>query len=971
MIWENGIADYMNAYNVYWGGGTWRNGNWNGSPFTAENLSLSQSIVSQGFTTDILTNIALFRESIQDPEYQNIFINNAFTASVVGAGELLSDPELESEFTSMTFSGLSDMWTWNSDYQRWSLSGGIWVLSGSKGSGDGCFEAFSPTSNDFNQANQLSQKLYAQIGINKDIFTSSTSQYDVSITYLGYYGLTSSNPTQPPEIVFDIGIGWNGIDNSNGGNKYTITEQIPNVLPANTAPVKYRGQTSIKTANYTFTPTSISSVGDSKRLYVQKLATSDASTTLHILKVSIVERMVQYDDQYNNLTYSIFGVTPSYSDTLQMPLIEFIGGNSNIGSQISVQFGNGLFESGSFSSVWENGVWNEGLRYDKNVIYFDDMRFFSGTTKPISYQGGVSNKGSNEKSFSQNTTFNTTYNENIIYYKSSTWIITIQKTIGIISFEDGFQIDQTNMDLSNSFVVGDKVSIGNIIGIDINGNRRLIKDYLTVVSINSDYISLEININFPLRKIEKDSSNHLIYVSKNVWLNGAFLNGLFRGIWNNGLFKGYPYITRMVDSQWIDGRFDGGRFRGITSSTIDQTGETLVYNSGLIQNFIFKDNDTVSDPYSHSYNSWVDVNYYTYSTVTIGKNNISYDEGGLFGTVSIGEYTQTNLYSFPTLDVLSSLSQIRNNFDGNSMKYSLGEKYKEYVNYFSDISSFENYYNSDTSQGTNYLTSDGFTWSQGPAFSNKKIFSNGPATASLLSNSDVDNESMLEIFFTTALATSVPFFGTYEVSNTIIKIDNTKSQELPRQRYSYVSFDFESYYQDGIFGSTSNPSSGYMHLNSDAGIENIANVYYLDLFTRRVSVKEYFYNKRNLNLIVANLFGVTPSSISLSNLKLVESDMVPFFQLATESRINQSIASPWQSVSPFINYSDANFSLIDNIVLSETIFTTVTNDITIGAGGVYSGSDVVFSDSVSDQSISPLGGDGGEAVSGDSPGRSF
>jgi hypothetical protein len=33
MIWKDGIANYMNAYNVFWEDGIWRNGNWHGSAF--------------------------------------------------------------------------------------------------------------------------------------------------------------------------------------------------------------------------------------------------------------------------------------------------------------------------------------------------------------------------------------------------------------------------------------------------------------------------------------------------------------------------------------------------------------------------------------------------------------------------------------------------------------------------------------------------------------------------------------------------------------------------------------------------------------------------------------------------------------------------------------------------------------------------------------------------------------------------
>lgn len=33
MVWKNGVTNYMNAYNIMWEDGTWRNGNWNGSYF--------------------------------------------------------------------------------------------------------------------------------------------------------------------------------------------------------------------------------------------------------------------------------------------------------------------------------------------------------------------------------------------------------------------------------------------------------------------------------------------------------------------------------------------------------------------------------------------------------------------------------------------------------------------------------------------------------------------------------------------------------------------------------------------------------------------------------------------------------------------------------------------------------------------------------------------------------------------------
>ena len=37
MVWKSGVSEYMNAWNVFWEGGTWRNGNWNGSFIDVEN----------------------------------------------------------------------------------------------------------------------------------------------------------------------------------------------------------------------------------------------------------------------------------------------------------------------------------------------------------------------------------------------------------------------------------------------------------------------------------------------------------------------------------------------------------------------------------------------------------------------------------------------------------------------------------------------------------------------------------------------------------------------------------------------------------------------------------------------------------------------------------------------------------------------------------------------------------------------
>jgi hypothetical protein len=229
-----------------------------------------------------------------------------------------------------------------------------------------------------------------------------------------------------------------------------------------------------------------------------------------------------YSDQNN----SQFLTTNSLDFTESTPL-QILGGNSSTefdfitgtGSKsitttgttisdnlklINSKLGNGTFKAG----IWENGIWNNGWRKDNDIFYFDDVDI------------------------------------NISSYSDIEWKIRIKGPIDSVS----------------NFKKGDIVSIGNIVAIDINEERKLLKDTYTIIDISSDSIIVDIATTFPFRRIEKDSPNHKIGITKNIWLSGAFLNGYFTGIWNNGWFKGSPMITEMFDTFWIDGIFDGGHF---------------------------------------------------------------------------------------------------------------------------------------------------------------------------------------------------------------------------------------------------------------------------------------------------------------------------------------------------------------------------------------------------------------------------
>ena len=194
------------------------------------------------------------------------------------------------------------------------------------------------------------------------------------------------------------------------------------------------------------------------------------------------------------------------------------GGTFSIPSRI----GNGAFKAG----IWENGVWNNGWRDDTISKEFDDIYLSVLTASDVS------------------------------------WKIEIR---GATSAIDGL-------------ATGSNVSIGNIVAIDINDNRKLLKGYYQIESLGVDmgnpqngvapygYIRVNLDTSFPYRRIEKDSPNHKIKVTRNIWLSGGFFNGYFSGVWNNGLFKGYPLLTEMFNSHWIDGLFDGGRFNSSYSN---------------------------------------------------------------------------------------------------------------------------------------------------------------------------------------------------------------------------------------------------------------------------------------------------------------------------------------------------------------------------------------------------------------------
>ena len=200
-------------------------------------------------------------------------------------------------------------------------------------------------------------------------------------------------------------------------------------------------------------------------------------------------------------------------------------------SQISSKIGNGSFQSG----IWENGVWNNGWRLDTGVKEFYDIDLYIKTLSDIKWR---------------------------------------------------LRITGETQSVSH-FNIGDEVSIGNIVAVDINNNRKIIKDSFKIVgkSINGineriGFLIVELETTFPIMRIIRDSENHRIKITKNIWLSGVFLNGYFSGVWNYGLFRGYPLITEMRETSWIDGIFEGGHFT--SRNYIFGTFSDTVYRNGKL-----------------------------------------------------------------------------------------------------------------------------------------------------------------------------------------------------------------------------------------------------------------------------------------------------------------------------------------------------------------------------------------------------
>ena len=253
------------------------------------------------------------------------------------------------------------------------------------------------------------------------------------------------------------------------------------------------------------------------------------------------------NNNYKNNNSSLFtpsGIKGNYSYHASVGSGNTLNATQSVTySVVHTRAGTGRFTSG----IWENGNWINGWREDTKIYqFFDVQQFFS-------------------------------------YDRDKRWRFTI---IG-----PSYHTSQ--------FKIGDKVSISNVGAIDINEERKLIKNYFTIINKTANTLVVEFEFDFPIRRVQKDSQYHFINITKNIWLNGNFFNGYFKGNWIDGLFYGYPFITEMYNSHWTDGTFKGGHFKSnpilLTFDSLSLSNNNIVVNFGLTHSLNTGDNIYLSE----------------------------------------------------------------------------------------------------------------------------------------------------------------------------------------------------------------------------------------------------------------------------------------------------------------------------------------------------------------------------------------
>jgi len=945
-IWKDGIWNYGTAENIYWENGLWRNGNWNGAPFNYSDMGdfrVAPFTVSNSRTKNIILHVG---NTLGTDE---LYLINVFSAS--SFPEILPGPDVPTQ------NGPTSSFTWSSGEVYFSNQGtvpgrpnavGIGLGSNTLGRTFSCSEWFNGTTFSFDGVT---------VATNSHIYTFGGEPEDLGILTPGYNSTDTRGGLNIPDshtLYAQVSPGDRNVfthSNSSYEIRISLTVELAsevivdfNIGTSSSIRHSFASNAQISIDNYNYwskqydilfiynTPDgTLSSIN--KQLSIKKRGIG----LLRILEASIIRKITEYHPVYNNTLFEAIS-----GNTVVLPNDSTIStlGSSDTGRIVSINYGNGLFRAG----VWENGVWNNGLRSnllinEPDYFKFSDIVGFNGL-RPFGGKNSYQVDGNN-------------------------WLVTIK-----------------GIDSVSGLNPGDKISIGNIVLIDINEKRKLVKDYFKISSVDFANNTITVNIitDFPIRRVEKDSENHLIYVSKNIWLTGAFLNGYFRGIWNNGLFKGAPYITTMEASNWIDGKFDGGRFisRGVTESSLN-----LVYNNGLIQKFNFLDNNVgISSP---KYVSWIDVNFDQYSYTQVNSDSTILEEFSFYDAQAFevqpdpGAPTSFQYYNSQTLkqgnitnDILESTSSLKDLLNSSSKVYNLGTKFTRYENFIPDEGNFLDPSSNSSGPGVSLdnLFDNGWTYSD---FSNGVTFNqptSPPDETTIFPSSPIRFNSNIDGLTSNKLRISndntFPNVIIFSFNSTDLNhirysgvVLNNTNIFTERNRYFITEVDISRVSTQNAIYPTSPRVGGPGSLatqSSSISLEIIEGIN--ELNNPNTKKTQYFFNKRDLNLAIrsissAKYIGAQPMSaagpltapnpdnrfdITFNNISFVEVDMIPFFKYYRESsEIDQKVKTPYFGVAPFIDYTNKNFDFIGNVRItidSDTILGQNISTVILSSGGV-------------------------------------
>jgi uncharacterized delta-60 repeat protein len=90
MVWKDGVTNYMNAYNVFWENGTWRNGNWNGSYFVFDGditPPFNKQIIFRGMNWADTPNLHIWNVFTEEVAESSISIATASSIDFADSGQ--------------------------------------------------------------------------------------------------------------------------------------------------------------------------------------------------------------------------------------------------------------------------------------------------------------------------------------------------------------------------------------------------------------------------------------------------------------------------------------------------------------------------------------------------------------------------------------------------------------------------------------------------------------------------------------------------------------------------------------------------------------------------------------------------------------------------------------------------------------------------------------------------------------------